>query len=76
MKIKNSHFQKKTEMFVYFPKGSGRGKIRVSSSPKASPGRGKRNGESRKCRKVYGMEQRDLWCTQCKWKKACSRFGE
>ncbi|KAK3888234.1 hypothetical protein Pcinc_007692 [Petrolisthes cinctipes] len=56
--------------------GSGRGKIRVSSSPKASPGRGKRNGESRKCRKVYGMEQRDLWCTQCKWKKACSRFGE
>lgn len=55
---------------------SGRGKIRVSSSPKASPGRGKRNGESRKCRKVYGMEQRDLWCTQCKWKKACSRFGE
>nr|XP_045592264.1 zinc finger protein 704-like isoform X2 [Procambarus clarkii] len=56
--------------------GTGRGKIRVSSSPKASPGRGKRNGESRKCRKVYGMEQRDLWCTQCKWKKACSRFGE
>ncbi|XP_068203165.1 zinc finger protein 395-like [Palaemon carinicauda] len=55
---------------------SGRGKVRVSSSPKASPGRGKRNGESRKCRKVYGMEQRDLWCTQCKWKKACSRFGE
>lgn len=55
---------------------SGRAKVRVSSSPKASPGRGKRNGESRKCRKVYGMEQRDLWCTQCKWKKACSRFGE
>jgi len=31
-------------------------------------------GESRKCRKVYGMENRDSWCTQCKWKKACSRF--
>lgn len=31
-------------------------------------------GENRKCRKVYGMERRDLWCTQCKWKKACSRF--
>ena len=28
------------------------------------------------CRKVYGMEQRELWCTQCKWKKACTRFGE
>ena len=31
-------------------------------------------GENRKCRKVYGMEQRELWCTQCKWKKACTRF--
>jgi len=33
-------------------------------------------GESRKCRKVYGMENRDLWCTQCKWKKACTRFTD
>ena len=24
---------------------------------------------------VYGMEHRDLWCTQCKWKKACTRDG-
>eukprot|EP00058_Branchiostoma_floridae_P017663 XP_002603152.1 hypothetical protein BRAFLDRAFT_198686 [Branchiostoma floridae] len=30
--------------------------------------------EGKKCRKVYGMENRDLWCTQCRWKKACSRF--
>ena len=22
------------------------------------------------------LEQRDLWCTQCKWKKACARFGK
>jgi hypothetical protein len=22
------------------------------------------------------MEQRDSWCTQCKWKKACSRFAD
>lgn len=29
----------------------------------------------RKCRKVYGIEQKDLWCTQCKWKKACARFA-
>jgi hypothetical protein len=28
----------------------------------------------RKCRKVYGIENRSLWCTQCKWKKACTRF--
>ncbi|XP_044726630.1 zinc finger protein 395 [Chrysoperla carnea] len=33
-------------------------------------------GENKKCRKVYGMEHRELWCTQCKWKKACSRFGD
>ena len=38
-----------------------------------SPNRRTR-GETRKCRKVYGMENRDSWCTQCKWKKACSRF--
>ncbi|XP_053203884.1 zinc finger protein 704-like [Panonychus citri] len=30
--------------------------------------------ETRKCRKVYGMDNRDSWCTQCKWKKACTRF--
>lgn len=33
-------------------------------------------GENKKCRKVYGMDNRDSWCTQCKWKKACSRFGD
>lgn len=39
------------------------------------PGHVKRpRGENRKCRKVYGMERRDLWCIQCKWKKACSRY--
>lgn len=40
-----------------------------------SPSRRMR-GENKKCRKVYGMEHRELWCTQCKWKKACSRFGD
>lgn len=57
----------------------GGGKVRVTAaSPKASPGRtgNKRGSESRKCRKVYGMDHRDHWCTQCKWKKACTRFGE
>lgn len=33
-------------------------------------------GDTKKCRKVYGMEHRDQWCTQCKWKKACTRFGD
>lgn len=46
----------------------------VSGSP-GSPGRRPRS-DNKKCRKVYGMDQRDLWCTQCKWKKACTRFGD
>lgn len=46
----------------------------VSSSP-GSPGRRPRS-DNKKCRKVYGMDQRDHWCTQCKWKKACTRFGD
>lgn len=40
-----------------------------------SPNRRPR-GENKKCRKQYGMEKKDMWCTQCKWKKACSRFGD
>lgn len=43
--------------------------------PPASPSRRVR-GENKKCRKVYGMEHKEQWCTQCKWKKACSRFGD
>lgn len=46
-------------------------------SPKAPPVSPRRvRGENKKCRKVYGMEHREQWCTQCKWKKACSRFGD
>lgn len=37
------------------------------------PGRRVR-GEAKKCRKVYGIEHRDQWCTACRWKKACQRF--
>jgi len=44
------------------------------SSSKLLTGRKSRNGDVRKCRKVYGIENRSLWCTQCKWKKACTRF--
>ncbi|CAG2100691.1 unnamed protein product [Medioppia subpectinata] len=49
--------------------------ILQSSPNKNSPSKRGR-GESRKCRKVYGMDNRDSWCTQCKWKKACTRFTE
>lgn len=48
--------------------------LSVGKTP-SSPSRRLR-GENKKCRKVYGMEHRELWCTQCKWKKACSRFGD
>ena len=49
----------------------------ASSAPTASTIKSptRRVREGKKCRKVYGLEQRDLWCTQCKWKKACARFG-
>ncbi|XP_078085449.1 zinc finger protein 395-like isoform X2 [Mustelus asterias] len=33
-------------------------------------------GEAKKCRKVYGVENRSQWCTACKWKKACQRFHD
>ncbi|KFM71616.1 Zinc finger protein 395, partial [Stegodyphus mimosarum] len=50
--------------------------IKPTSSPSksSSPLHRRTRSESRKCRKVYGMENRDMWCTQCKWKKACTRF--
>lgn len=39
-----------------------------------SPTFGVGRSDIRKCRKVYGIEHRDQWCNQCKWKKACRRF--
>ncbi|XP_044146022.1 zinc finger protein 395 isoform X1 [Bufo gargarizans] len=46
----------------------------VASPPRASNGSRKVRGEAKKCRKVYGIEHRDQWCTACRWKKACQRF--
>ncbi|TFK10929.1 Zinc finger protein 704 [Platysternon megacephalum] len=46
----------------------------LSSPPRVSFGLRKPRGEGKKCRKVYGMENRDMWCTACRWKKACQRF--
>ncbi|KAK1804720.1 hypothetical protein P4O66_003572 [Electrophorus voltai] len=47
--------------------------ITVLSSPPRAAGSlsRKSRGEGKKCRKVYGMENRDMWCTACRWKKAC-----
>ncbi|XP_034978259.1 SLC2A4 regulator isoform X2 [Zootoca vivipara] len=45
-----------------------------SSMPKPATGTRKPRGEAKKCRKVYGMENRSMWCTACRWKKACQRF--
>ncbi|NXS89136.1 ZN395 protein, partial [Erpornis zantholeuca] len=46
----------------------------VASPPRASLGTRKARGEAKKCRKVYGIEHREQWCTACRWKKACQRF--
>ncbi|XP_073731081.1 zinc finger protein 704 isoform X2 [Misgurnus anguillicaudatus] len=53
-------------------------KTHTSSTATAKPSNGSRKprGEAKKCRKVYGMEKRDLWCTACRWKKACQRFTD
>ncbi|XP_028926271.1 SLC2A4 regulator isoform X1 [Ornithorhynchus anatinus] len=46
----------------------------ATSGPRPAMGSRKPRGEAKKCRKVYGMENRDMWCTACRWKKACQRF--
>ncbi|XP_031960047.1 zinc finger protein 395 isoform X4 [Corvus moneduloides] len=46
----------------------------VASPPRVSLSTRKVRGEAKKCRKVYGIEHRDQWCTACRWKKACQRF--
>ncbi|KAM9855154.1 zinc finger protein 704 isoform 2-T2 [Aulostomus maculatus] len=48
----------------------------ITPVPKSTPGNRKPRGEAKKCRKVYGMEKRDMWCTACRWKKACQRFTD
>nr|XP_023396606.1 SLC2A4 regulator [Loxodonta africana] len=58
--------------------GPGRGRVGRSPAlqcpiPFLVPPR-KPRGDAKKCRKVYGMDRRELWCTACRWKKACQRF--
>ncbi|XP_041336790.1 zinc finger protein 395 [Pyrgilauda ruficollis] len=49
-------------------------RLLVASPPRASLSTRKTRGEAKKCRKVYGIEHREQWCTACRWKKACQRF--
>ncbi|XP_019911953.2 zinc finger protein 395b [Esox lucius] len=55
---------------------------RLTTMTAASPSRShcsfsrKARGEAKKCRKVYGLEHKDQWCTSCRWKKACQRFPD
>ncbi|XP_002125688.2 zinc finger protein 704-like [Ciona intestinalis] len=51
-------------------------KMAYPISPKSLPHGRKVRGDGKKCRKVYGMENREMWCTACKWKKACQRFPD
>uniref|UniRef100_A0A674AVK3 Zinc finger protein 395b n=1 Tax=Salmo trutta TaxID=8032 RepID=A0A674AVK3_SALTR len=54
---------------------------RLTTTRAASPSRShcsfrKGRGEAKKCRKVYGVERKEQWCTACRWKKACQRFPD
>uniref|UniRef100_F6R780 C2H2-type domain-containing protein n=1 Tax=Ornithorhynchus anatinus TaxID=9258 RepID=F6R780_ORNAN len=46
----------------------------VASPPRVPSSTRKVRGDAKKCRKVYGIERREQWCTACRWKKACQRF--
>ena len=60
----------------YAPASRGTGKTSPPARIQTHANHRKLRGESKKCRKVYGMENRHLWCTQCRWKKACVRFSD
>ncbi|KAL0967169.1 hypothetical protein UPYG_G00248670 [Umbra pygmaea] len=54
---------------------------RLTTMNAASPSRThcsfrKTRSEAKKCRKVYGLDHKDQWCTACRWKKACQRFPD
>lgn len=56
------------------PPPAGKSHLIVTSPSRAQSSTRKARGEAKKCRKVYGIEHRDQWCTACRWKKACQRF--
>ncbi|XP_051868683.1 zinc finger protein 395-like [Pristis pectinata] len=53
-----------------------RPRVASTSPPPTLRGGRKVRGEAKKCRKVYGVENRGRWCTACRWKKACRRFQD
>jgi hypothetical protein len=63
-------------LFQLSPHKYARFSPKSGSSPKISSLRPSRRPETKKCRKVYGVDNRDQWCTQCRWKKACTRFSD
>jgi hypothetical protein len=69
----------RTDAPQHYRQGSDQDRFVVRGRPQpfvvSSPTR-KIKTDGRKCRKVYGMENKHLWCTQCKWKKACTRFTD
>ncbi len=66
--------QRQHQHQVASPKTNQHFVIPPKSGANGSPVHTKIRSEGKKCRKVYGMDNRDLWCTQCRWKKACVRF--
>ena len=49
----------------------------TNSNSNTNPtGGGRKRGDSKKCRKVFGIENKDKWCKACIWKKACQRFPD
>ncbi|XP_015121623.1 zinc finger protein 395 [Diachasma alloeum] len=57
-----------------FPPSSGL--LAVSAGGKILSSSRRVRGETKKCRKVHGMDRKTEWCKQCRWKKACSRYGD
>merc|ERR1711920_1096806 len=43
-------------------------------TPGLTPLRRRVRGERKKCRAVFGVENKSQWCKACIWKKACTRF--
>lgn len=67
--LANAHHHHPSQLYK-FPK------LHRPHSPKMPVSPRRVRGENKKCRKVYGMEHKEQWCTQCRWKKACKRFGD
>ena len=50
-----------------------------SSTPRSGGGvgpQGKKPGDGKKCRKIFGVQNKVEWCNACKWKKACVKFTD